>query len=129
MGDRGIVVCVSNESENPDICAAGIYVHWDGDRIPRFLKSALEQERLRAGDMEYSAARVCGVFHENIPDDMSLGLLPAPKDLSTELLEKYSHGNAGVVLLNCSSPQSIRCVGGYLEDKYSEWTPLEDVEV
>jgi hypothetical protein len=93
MGNRAVVVFKDQERVSP-----GIYVHWSGGNIVGWLKEAAPT--LRAGDVSYAAARFCGFCHHNIQGGLSLGLLDAPEDLKPETLRHYSHGDAGVFVVD-----------------------------
>jgi hypothetical protein len=82
MGSRAVVVFVDGDKTSP-----GIYLHWDGHKVQELLEAALP--RLRHGDAGYSAARFCGVCHERIPGNLSLGLVDAP---SRDDSGGYDHG-------------------------------------
>lgn len=111
MGDR-VVVVVTDGNE----IAPAIYAHWLGSEAPAILVKAGEAGLIRKDDESYAAARVCGAFHEASPGHTGVGLLDAPADLSDETLEEFSHGDAGVIVLNVSDG-SLRYVGGYGEGR------------
>lgn len=105
MGDRAIVVFRDADSVSP-----GVYLHWDGYRAYDLLRAAAP--RMRKGDAGYSAARFAGVCHEHIAGNLSLGLLPPPRGTTPDLLADYSHGDAGVFLVDVDTGD-ITCYGGY----------------
>lgn len=93
MGDRAVVVFHSSGYYSP-----GVYMHWAGSEVPRLLVAA--KPVLRAGDPSYAAARFCGVVHMDSPDSRTgLGLLDAPK-LEQLQSGQYSHGDAGVFVVD-----------------------------
>lgn len=104
MGDR-CVIQVKGAS-------CSMYLHWHGGSALEILKSAVP--RMRAGDENYSQARLIGVAHGLIEGNLSLGVLPPVSDPPTE---EDSQGNAGVIVYDCSSG-TARCYHGYLADKH-----------
>lgn len=121
MGDRGIVVLKNGD----EIACAAVYVHWSGHELPEMMAEAAP--KMRAGDLGYATARLCGSFHERSPDNITgIGLLPPPADLSEETLKKYSHGDAGVAVWDVSTG-NIAWYGGYYarerEEEDTDWQP------
>lgn len=106
MGDRAIVYFKSGSSD----AAPGVYLHWDGHKVKQLLEEAIP--RMRSGDPGYSAARFCGVCHENIEGNRSLGLLCPPPDFEENTLKAGSHGDAGLFLVDVDTWEA-RCYGGY----------------
>jgi hypothetical protein len=113
MGDRAIVLITDRKGTDP-IC--GIYLHWHADCLPAWLPEAFL--RMRNGDVGYSTARCIGYFHEQIPGNLSLGLLEPPLSLDDDCLQEYSHGDGGVIVIRCDTGE-VRCVGGYLGKRWS----------
>lgn len=120
MGDRATLLVTDSGGTQP-IC--GIYLHWHASDVPRLLPLAFK--RMRGGDVGYSTARLIGVLHEEILGNLSLGVQPPPPDSdeapwsSDAVLQAYSPGDGGVVVINCSTGE-VRCTGGYLG---REWHP------
>ncbi len=110
MGDRAIVVFYEKHRDNEYRFSPGVYLHWGGSEVHSLLQEALP--RMRRGDASYSAARFCGVCHENIDGNLSLGLLPAPSSWEEATSESYSHGDAGVFLVDVQT-WVVRCFNGY----------------
>jgi len=108
MGDRGVIVVTTSGGEMPP---CGVYVHWHGSSLPGLLPEAIK--RMRKGDVAYATARLIGYLHEQIEGPLCLGVLEPPKDLTDDSLREYSQGDAGVVILNCTTGE-VRAVGGYL---------------
>lgn len=108
MGDRALVL-FRDEGTDPRSeeryvsYSPAVYLHWNGSDVPELLKAAAP--RMRAGDQFYAAARFCGYCHEQIPGNLSLGLMPGPEDreLTDEEWESYSHGDNGVFIVDASS--------------------------
>lgn len=108
MGDRVLIVATDGDEISP-----AIYGHWFGDDAPAMLVEAGERGIIRQGDVSYAAARICGHFHEQSVRTTGLGILPAPDSLTDECLQSFSHGDAGVIVVNVEDG-SLRYVGGYL---------------
>jgi hypothetical protein len=109
MGDRCLVVFTDDTG---DISPA-IYSHWAGHDMPALLAEAGERGILREGDASYAAARFCGHLHEQSVRTTGLGLLPPPENLSDDVLQEYSHGDAGIAIVNVDTG-SVRYAAGYL---------------
>ena len=106
MGDR-VLVTFKDKSSN-DLSPA-VYMHWSGEETEQYIKDA--QKYMRRGDASYAAARFCGYCHQQLsPGPIGLGLLAAKLDGIT--WEKYSHGDAGVYLVNVSTGE-VEAYGGY----------------
>lgn len=111
MGDRGVVVI-----KDRACYSSGIYVHYHGSALASMLEDAISS--MRKDDAQYSAARLCGEFHNNIDGNTGLGILrPPTKDEVEDGFRGYSHGDAGVVVYDCSTGE-VSCYGGYLERDY-----------
>ena len=101
MGDRAVVVFKKKYGEK-ERYSSGIYLHWDGSKVMRWLKAA--RKRLRTGDVTYSAARFCGFCHTHIKGNLSLGIFPPPTE--KDVLDKfdcYSPGDHGVFVVDCDT--------------------------
>lgn len=118
MGDRVLIVATDGAEISP-----AIYGHWFGYDAPQILAEAGERGIVRKGDVSYAAARICGHFHEKSVSTTGLGILPAPDDLEDETLTKFSHGDAGVIILNVEDG-TLRYVGGYLARREEGEDPL-----
>lgn len=109
MGDRAIVVFTDDNCEGE--YSPGVYVHNSGYRIAELIREFAPA--MRRGDAGYSAARFCGELHECIPGKLGLGLVPGPgKPQSYDDWKKYSHGDAGVFVVNVSNGD-VATYGGY----------------
>lgn len=111
MGDRAVVTFHTNKNDY----SPAVYLHWAGIKIPDLLQRAAT--RMKKGDPNYSAARFCGVCHENMDGRTGLGLLEAPNPGETPLeeycgIDKYGHGDAGVFFVNVDTGE-VRQFGGY----------------
>lgn len=117
MGDRILVVCHDGQTVAP-----AIYGHWLGHEAPALLVAAGEAGILRKNDESYTAARVCGFFHEqSARETTGLGLLDAPEDLKTETLRAASHGDAGVITLNVKTGELAYFDSYHKTEKPDDW--------
>ena len=122
MGDRALVVFSDGRDVSPVV-----YLHWNGTEVPEWLEEHKYLMGGRMGDVSYAVARFIGICHIHIHSNMSLGCFTAsnsvkaaarafvqgtstPEQLS--VLENFSHGDAGVVVVNVLSG-SWRGFGGY----------------
>jgi hypothetical protein len=105
MGDRVLVLFTDDSKE----LSPAIYMHWGGDSAARFITEA--QPLLRHGDASYAAARFCGFCHDAHRSALGLGLLNAPTEKNPDW-EKFSHGDAGVYVVNVSTG-FVLAYGGY----------------
>lgn len=136
MGDRALVVFTDGEEVSPVI-----YAHWAGDAIPELLATHRDLMKDRRGDVSYAAARFCGLLHEHVPGNLSVGLFTTPPveqqavtilanpypewwtkeqmeasdKAYSRILEEYSHGDAGLIVVNVKS-YTWRAYGGYLQN-------------
>jgi len=108
MGDRAVVFFIHKykiKGEEKISVSPGVYLHWSGrpERVEEFLTKALP--RMRQGDCQYSAARFCGVCHEMIEGNLSLGLFNAPDNLiemSREEMDERFLCDNGIYLVDVS---------------------------
>lgn len=104
MGDRVLVTFTDDgKSHSP-----AIYMHWNGEDAAKMIRDAAPL--FRRGDEAYSAARFCGFCHTQIEGSLGLGLLSGPKPETD--WEEYSHGDAGVYIVNVSTGE-VDAKGGY----------------
>jgi len=127
MGDRALILFTDGKEVSPTV-----YLHWSGSRVPELLDELKILMSDRLGDVGYSAARFIGLCHATIDGSLSLGCWNAESSIedavwafsSTEAdsepaltavteLKSYSHGDAGVVIVNVND-LSWKAVGGYL---------------
>lgn len=106
MGDRAVFVCHRSRSK----FSPAVYVHWQGHAAKSLLESAAP--RMRTGDTSYSAARLCGVIHEQSDGNCGLGLLGPPTDWTRATSRAFSHGDAGVFLIDVDTGL-VECFNGY----------------
>ena len=122
MGDRALIIVTDRRRAE---VSPVIYTHWGGSTVPAVLDDAWELMGDRTGNVGYAAARIVGILHERTPGNLSLGVWNTPQTIQSAIrsgdaddladaLEDYSHGNAGVVLYDCSTGEWT-AYGGYLD--------------
>lgn len=113
MGDRALIHFHDEQSVSP-----AIYLHWDGYRVRELIDQTQKVMEGRGGDVPYATARAIGVANEMIPGNLSLGVFDGPNtgDFTTDreamMKPEYSHGDAGVFLVNCKTWE-VETFGGY----------------
>lgn len=128
MGDRALVVFYDKKLGR---VSPTVYLHWLGEQVPALLEKHAEFMSTRKGDLDYAIARFIGICHCEIPDtNLSLGVHETPQDVkdailnlghtsvdvgeaANEEIEGYSHGDAGVVVVDCNTFK-WEAFGGYL---------------
>lgn len=112
MGNRALVIFYDDRRISPTV-----YLHWNGGKVPELLHELAEYMNNRHGDAEYAAARFTGLCHNLMPGNLSLGIITHKlrrADLANAaVLEKMSHGDAGVVIVN-TDDFTWKAYGGYL---------------
>jgi hypothetical protein len=108
MGDRVLFQVVRGAAEFGPV----VYCHWAGARAPEIVRRLSARMLLhREGDIDYASARLVQECTAADPDGaLSFGVSNAPARLTAE----DSHGDAGVVLIDCDTFK-CQCLGGYLE--------------
>ena len=104
MGDRVLFQIVGGNEVSPVV-----YCHWAGWRAPGIVRALKARMVGRPGDVSYTAARLVQECVQVTEGDAGFGLWNAPERLTAE----DSHGDAGVVLIDCNSWR-CECFGGYL---------------
>lgn len=107
MGDRVIVLFKDSTGFAP-----GVYGHWLGGAIGAVLRDAAST--LRKNDPGYSAARMCAAMCERASGNSGVGLVDAPQGEPD--WEKYSHGDRGVVVVDCETG-AVEQMCGYAADE------------
>lgn len=101
MGDRVLTVFHDGEEFSPVV-----YQHWGGDTNPKRLVQLRQLMASRGVDLPYATARFIGLLHVATPGNLSLGVWNAPAcatfddTLAALTAEDYSHGNAGVCIVD-----------------------------
>lgn len=107
MGDRVLFQVVRTASKE---FGPVVYCHWSGARAPEIVRKLAVRMASRTGDIDYATARLVQECTAPDPDGaLSFGVSNAP----VMLTEEDSHGDAGVVLFDCSTFK-CECLGGYL---------------
>ena len=105
MGDRVLLQIVQDNEFGPVV-----YCHWSGARAPEIVRALAERMKQRPGDLDYASARLVQECTAADPDGaLSFGISNAPARLTAD----DSHGDAGVVLIDCNTFK-CECLGGYL---------------
>lgn len=109
MGDRALIHVHNGKELSP--C---VYLHWGGSSVAGLLEALEVQMAERTGDVPYATARLIGLAHERRPGNLSLGVWCADETLEALQAEPadYSHGDAGVFLVDCRD-WSVVTFGGY----------------
>ncbi len=111
MGNRACVIFTEGEEFSPVV-----YLHWHGRDVPTFLKELKVLMADRKGDVPYAVARFTGICHAHIDGNLSLGIWAESKEFSKfskQDWRDYSHGDAGVVVVNVHD-FTYEAYGGYL---------------
>jgi hypothetical protein len=106
MGDRVLFQVV----QGPAVFGPVVYCHWSGARAPEIARKLAARMASRPGDIDYATARLVQECTAGDPEGaLSFGVSNA----LARLTEEDSHGDAGVVLIDCTSFK-CECLGGYL---------------
>ena len=87
-----------------------VYLHWGGSSVAELLKKAVPH--MRTEDVDYSAARFCGVCHNAYDGNAGLGVFDSPTDDVEARSAEFSHGDAGVFLVDTTT-WLVEAVNGY----------------
>ena len=127
MGDRVLFQVVSNAQ---GIVGPVVYGHWSGAEAPAIVRRLADRMAARPGDVDYTTARLVQGVLEGLPDGpLGVGVWNAPTlggGQSERLTAEDTHGDAGVVLIDCSDGFRCECLGGYLrtgDDGFPEGRP------
>ena len=101
MGDRAFIVL---HDKNGNISPT-LYLHWGGSSVSELLQKACSYMAGRPGDVSYAFARLVGVCHVRTYGNLGLGAFNGPETLDKAKTKDYSHGDAGVFLVDVSSPE------------------------
>lgn len=117
MGDRALVIFKADRDVSPTV-----YLHWHGSDVPELVGILKERMAGRIGDACYACARFTGICHNNIDGNLGLGLMNTPEHVQAavlgedrDVLLNYSHGDAGVVVVDATD-FSWKAFGGYLAE-------------
>jgi hypothetical protein len=106
MGDRVLMQVVKGDEFGPVV-----YCHWAGESTPEIVRRLAVRMADRPGDLEYSSARLVQEAINGADRSTSFGIWNAEKKLTAA----DSHGDAGVVLIDCANGHKCECFGGYLK--------------
>ena len=106
MGDRVLFQMVRRSS---GYFGPVVYCHWAGYRAPEIARKLAARMASRTGDLDYATARLVQECTANGDGPLSFGVSNAAAQLTAE----DSHGDAGVVLIDCDT-FACECLGGYL---------------
>ncbi len=113
MGDRALIVFTNNDRSQ---FSPVVYLHWHGDSVPALIAKTADRMVGRRGDVGYAAARFCGICHETIDGNLSLGIVNADVETIKSDPASVSQGGAGFVIVNCDD-FTWTAHGSYLEGK------------
>ena len=104
MGDSVLFQVVLGSKVSPVV-----YCHWSGWRAPGIVRALKARMAERTSDVDYVAARLVQECIQAAEGNTGFGIWNAEHRLT----EEDSHGDAGVVLIDCDSWR-CECLGGYL---------------
>lgn len=113
MGNRVLfqVVQSRRNTEGPVLFGPVVYGHWSGGEAPKIVRRLAARMVTRPGDVDYATARLVQEVVADVPNSpLGVGVWNAKGVLT----EDDSHGDAGVVLIDCSDGFRCECLGGYL---------------
>jgi hypothetical protein len=108
MGDRALIVVTDNTGE----ISPAVYTHWAGSEAGDIIKAAGEKGVIRMDDISYATARICAAFVGDNTGTTGTGILAGPENLEPETLGTFSHGDAGVFVLNVTDGSLKQYQGG-----------------
>lgn len=111
MGDRALLIFHNHARKE---YGPVVYLHWHGHAVGQYLEQLATLMGNRLDDVEYSTARFIGIAHEDNRDNVSLGVWEKPRLFTdnSAWLEEFSHGDAGVFLVDAKTWE-VRSFGGY----------------
>lgn len=117
MGDRALIIFKNEHTVSPTA-----YLHWAGCAVPGYIAQLSHLMAQRRNDVSYAAARFIGIVHAHDPGPLSLGVFETPDEVrravlddDADVIDDYSHGDAGVVIVD-TADFSYKAYGGYLAD-------------
>ncbi len=113
MGDRVLfqVIQSRRNTSGPALFGPVVYCHWSGSAAPRIARALADRMASRPGDLEYATARL---VQECIATDPEGSTGFGVWNAESVLTEGDTHGDAGVVLIDCGDGFKCTCLGGYL---------------
>ena len=95
MGDRVLMQCYSGEEFGP-----AVYGHWSGESAPAIVEKLRKQMQGRPDDLAYASARLVQCMIGTDTGNTGFGIWNVDHILRAE----DTHGDAGVVLIDVSTP-------------------------
>ena len=108
MGDRVLFQVINKK--DPAEFGPVVYCHWAGSDAGRIVRALAERMAERAGDVDYASARLVQECTAGDEGSLGFGIWSA----SARLTAEDSHGDAGVILIDCADGFRCECVGGYM---------------
>jgi len=109
MGDRVLFQIV--HKTNPEDFSPAIYCHWSGNIAPQIVRALRDRMEGRGGDVDYAAARLVQICTEGDYGNLSFGIFNVDHVLDAG----DSHGDAGVILIDCADGFKCTCLDSYFE--------------
>ena len=106
MGDVALIIFHEDKKHFSPV----VYLHWAGGRVREFLENS--SKFFKTGDSSYSAARFIGYCHTQIEGNVSLGVFNSPENTDEIYDEEFSHGDAGVFLVDVNEWE-VEAFNGY----------------
>jgi len=115
MGDRILFQVVTSGG---DAVGPVVYCHWSGDKAPEIVRALASRMADRPGDVAYATARLVQecIAVGDVDGATRFGVWNATFEdgLFCRLTAEDTHGDAGVVLIDCADGFRCECLGGYL---------------
>lgn len=117
MGDRALIIFKKGADISPIV-----YLHWAGCHVTDYIVELASLAGGQAMAADYAAARFIGIAHQANPGTLSLGVQQTPPELveaicksNAKVIAEYSHGDAGLVIVDASDFSWI-AYDGYLAE-------------
>lgn len=111
MGDRVLFQVVRGTMRGAGDFGPVVYCHWSGARAPEIVRKLAARMLLHSPDPRPDAA--ARLVQECTAPDPDGALSFGVSNAEARLTEDDSHGDAGIVLIDCSTFKCV-CLGGYL---------------
>lgn len=106
MGDRVLFQVIHGAQGYGPV----VYCHWSGAQAPEIVRRLAARMVARPNDPEYATARLVQECVNGDKGALGFGVWNVIRRMDAE----DSHGDAGVVLINCENGFRCTCLGGYL---------------
>lgn len=115
MGERVIFHVFDGEEIGP-----AVYGHWSGYHALEVVESLKKRMHDRLSDVSYTTARLIQELVGDDPGNLGFGCWNAPQGVPSVVWgvindREYSHGDAGVILIDCRDFK-VFAHGGYAAD-------------